>query len=355
MAVGPLYRASRYHCFDLHGAREFPTAVEVAEAAKLGVRTALVLDASVCLDLATFYRGRGKEEERASSQILLMAIMETRVDVVPFPGCIELASPLGHPETDTQKLWSFGTSVYSALNLDRDQVLRTKAKSPPQDTQPDGDWESKWRSPEPVYPLIRWFYAAMLKIIELRARPDRKKNAIKNIVAFSEWCERMRCHVALAREAAIALLGGSDDAVSLLGITKKKGPLRAAWGTAWDLTHAWLVQNCYSTLRIDGARQHPIFVTADRGAAFVAGRCLPRAALTIEGAPFLTVYSIADDFPYLVGKAEELGQALDRVEAMQLLRLATAAPGGPRADHRQVNAEITHLETTVGELFPTPG
>jgi hypothetical protein len=311
----------------------------------------LVLDASVCCDLANFHLDRGKPEHLASAQILLLTILETGVDVLPFQGCLELASPFGHTEATVEKLWSFGSNVYATLCLSREHLLARRSVPSKQCGPPDMEWVSAWRSLQGVLPILRFFYGAMLKILELRARPDLEKNVIENILAFVSWCERLRCHIALATHSAIALLSGSHEAKGLLRVRKGRGPLRTAWGAAWDLCHSWLVQNFYSTVRIDGSRQHPIFVTADQAAAFVAGRCATHAVLSQRGTPSLSVSGLSLGYPYLAGRTDALHQALDAIQETQLHRLAQGA-GGPRFDPAALDAEIARLETSLAERHP---
>ncbi|MGS1003485.1 hypothetical protein [Burkholderia glumae] len=195
--------------------------------------------------------------------------------------------------------------------------------------------------------MLRYLYCCFLKIFEIRSRGFLKDRAVKNFIEFFDWCETMECHIGLISQAAFALFGGAKEADKLLSLRDGKTPLDAAWGAAWDIWHCWMVQNYFPTLQVDGLSQHPIFVTDDAAAAFVAGQCLPSAMFLISGKPFLSVSAVSYDFPFYIDKLERLNEQLIERDSHRIHRISAKAVSARKFDHTRVKIEVERLERSI--------
>jgi hypothetical protein len=283
--------AKPFRYFDGRGECEFPTPDRVRADIGAGRVTTRVLDANVCLPLSNYARGRTDADTEARIRQFLLAIAFVRVDVVPFFGCLELAYKRGEEQADQGLLSNIVLNVARALDQNEESLASGAVVS----SAADGEPPIVNGSIGVVCPLLRYFYCCLLRILEIRFRRHLKPRAVKNFVEFFDWCEAMRCHVALVSQAALALFGGSTDAQRLINVKSGKTPLDAAWRAAWDMWHCWMVQNYFAAVPADGVLLHPIFVTGDTAAAFVAGRCIPRVAFQNNGEPFLSTSEVDPD------------------------------------------------------------
>ena len=74
--------------------------------AREGIVTALVLDANICLNLTNYARGQKDPIKESMFRQFLLAVEFVKVDVVPYFGCMELASNRESDQLDTDKLSS---------------------------------------------------------------------------------------------------------------------------------------------------------------------------------------------------------------------------------------------------------
>ncbi|MFZ6820360.1 hypothetical protein [Undibacterium sp. Ji22W] len=200
---------------------------------------------------------------------------------------------------------------------------------------------------EHILPMLRYAYAAFLKIHEIRSRGHLKGRAIKNIVEFSDWCECFECHVPIIFQAAFALFGGCKDAQTILTVKKNKTPLDAAWGAAWDTWYVWMIQSYLPTQLVDGVSQRSIFVTDDAAAAFIAGKCTPRASFLNHGQPLLSASELSLDFPYYFDRMELLKSILKKNLHNQMSRITSNLGAEKNWDEDKVCEEINRLEYVV--------
>jgi hypothetical protein len=350
-----LFIAKPFFYFDQTGRCAFPTPDLIRSNARRGIVTALVLDANVCLNLANFARGQKDPEIESMVRQFLLAVEFVKVDVVPYFGCLELASTPGIDQLDKVKLSSFVANVSSALAQSEDtlawgNLTRFSAN------------EGQGAESEPslgFFPMLYYFYGCFLKIFEILARGYPKARAVKNLIEFFDWCESTGCQVGLILQAAFALFGGATEAAKLLVLKKDKTPLDVAWGAAWDMWYSWEIQSHRPMTPIAGVQQHAIFVTDDAAAAFVACQCEPLAAFVNEGKPFLSASAINNDFPFFVDKRERLEAQLNARKFAYQINAINRFVSGEDVDHEAIQVEIERLEQSVmkqwGASKPSPG
>lgn len=329
--------------FDRTGECNFPSSDLIRANARQGVVTALVLDANICLNLSNYSRGQKDPDKESTFRQFLLAVELVNVDVVPYFGCLELASSRGSDLLDTDKLLSITSNVARALaQTEESLAMGGSAPTKIRDTLTLDD-----TSISEVRPLLRYAYCCFLKIFEIRSHGFLKDRAVKNFIAFFDWCESMNCQIALISQAALALFGGASDANKLLSPRKGKSPLDAAWGAAWDIWHCWMVQNYLPTLPVDGLSQHPIFVTDDAAAAYIAKLCVPRALILDSGQPFLSASAVDYDFPFYADKRERLNELLKERNSARSRRVLTSMLEGAKVDNSQIEEEIERLEKSI--------
>lgn len=99
----PFFLPKPFSYFDHKGECSFPNPDLVRSNARQGIVTALVLDANVCLNLANFAPGQKDADKDAVSRALLQVTELGKVDVVPYFGCLDLASARGTDQLDTDQ------------------------------------------------------------------------------------------------------------------------------------------------------------------------------------------------------------------------------------------------------------
>lgn len=335
--------AKPFSYFDIKGERNFPSPDFIRSNAQQGIVTALVLDANICLNLSNYARGQKDPVKESMCRQFLLAIELVNVDVVPYFGCLELASTRASAQLDTDKLTSIASNIARALAQSKESLAWGRQVTKVNNE----DLVLADKSLSSTFPMLRYAYCCFLKIVEIRSRGFLKDRAVKNFIEFFEWCEVMECHVGLISQAAFALFGGAKEADKLLSLRKGKTPLDAAWGAAWDIWHCWMVQNYLPTLPVDGVPQHCIFVTDDAAAAYIAGQCLPRAMFLNAGEPFLSASSLSYDFPFYADKRERLNELLRERDAQRFVRILSNVTNAREFDHAQVQAEVERLEQSI--------
>lgn len=342
--------AKPFSYFDIKGECNFPSPDFIRSNAQQGIVTALVLDANICLNLSNYARGQKDPVKESMFRQFLLAIELVSVDVVPYFGCLELASTRGSDQLDTDKLTSITSNVARSLTQSKESLALGYQVS----TDNTDDLMLDDKSLSSVFPMLRYAYCCFLKIFEIRSRGFLKDRAVKNFIEFFEWCETMKCHVGLISQAAFALFGGAKEADKLLSLRKGKTPLDAAWGAAWDIWHCWMVQNYLPTLPVDGLPQHPIFVTDDAAAAYIAGQCLPRAMFLNAGEPFLSVSVLSYDFPFYADKRERLNKLLRERDSQRFARMLSNVFNTNEFDHAHVQTEVERLEQSIMTTWTVP-
>ncbi|EIV2911327.1 MULTISPECIES: hypothetical protein [Serratia] len=338
-----IFIAKPFSYFDLKGECCFPGSELIQSNAREGIVTALVLDANICLNLANYARGQKDPIKESMFRQFLLAVEFVKVDVVPYFGCMELASNRESDQLDTDKLSSIASNVARALAQSEDSLARGRQASA---RIADG-LEMTDKSLSVAFPMLRYAYCCFLKIFEIRSRGFLKARAAKNFIEFFDWCEAMECHIGLISQAAFALFGGAKEADKLLSLREGKTPLDAAWGAAWDIWHCWMVQNYFPALPVDGKPQHAIFVTDDAAAAFIAGQCLPRALFLNAGEPFLSASVLSYNFPFYADKGERLNELLRQRDSQRLRRILSNVSNTNEFDHARVQVEIERLEQAI--------
>lgn len=314
-----VFIAKPFSYFDLKGECTFPSPDLIRSNAQHGIVTALILDANICLNLSNYTRGQKDPDKESMFRQFLLAVELVKVDVVPYLGCLELASTRGSDQLDTAKLSSIASNVARALAQSEDSLARGRQVG----VHADDELALADKSLAETFPLLRYAYCCFLKIFEIRSRGHLKDRAVKHFIEFFDWSETMNCHVGLVLQAAFALFGGAREADKLLSLREGKTPLDAAWGAAWDIWHCWMVQNYLPTLPVDGLPQHCIFVTDDAAAAYIAGQCLPRAMFLNAGVPFRSASVLSYDFPFYVDKRKRLNDLLRVRGSRQLKRMVS--------------------------------
>jgi hypothetical protein len=342
-STGGRFIAKPFLFFDQSGACDFPSKDLVRSNANRGVVTALVLDANVCLNLANYTQGLKDADMDSRIRQFLLAVELNKVDVVPFFGCLELASARNSDRVNLAQLSGIASNVSFALQQSEHSIARGQ--------RPHMANLEKFvaanESITAIYPMLRYAYCAFLKIIEIRMRGHLKDRAAKNIVEFLEWCETMTCCVGLLTQAAFAVLGGERAADRLLSVRIGKTPLDAAWGAAWDFWYSWMIQNYFPTHPLDAVAQHTIFVTDDAAAAFIAGQCKPSAVFLAHDQPFLSISGINYGFPYYADKLDRLSSLIATWRERNVKRVALGLSKGESIDHDLIEKEIIRLEPIV--------
>ncbi|CAK7009219.1 hypothetical protein [Saezia sanguinis] len=338
-----IFIAKPFSYFDRKGECSFPSPDFIHSNAKQGIDTTLVLDANICLSLSNYARGQKDPIKESISRQFLLAVELTKVSVVPYFGCLELASSRGSDQLNTIKLSSIASNVARALTQSEESLaLGCKAS-----TRIADELEMTDKSLSVLFPILCYAYCCFLKIFEIRSRGFLKDRAVKHFIEFFDWCENMECHIALISQAAFALFGGTKEADKLLSLREGKTPLDAAWGAAWDIFHCWMVQNYLPTLPVNGFQQHSIFVTDDTAAAYVAGQCLPHAMFLNGGEPFLSASATSYNFPFYIDKQERLNQLLKERNSRQFNRILSNVFNASKINHTRVQTEIELLENTI--------
>lgn len=338
-----IFIAKPFSYFDVKGECSFPSPDLIWSNARQGIVTALVLDANICLNLSNYALGQKDPVNESMFRQFLLAIEMVKVDVVPYFGCLELASTRNSDQLDTDKLSSITSNVARALAQSEESLARGHQVI----VQAADELKMTDKSLSEAFPMLRYAYCCFLKIFEIRSRGFLKDRAVKNFIEFFDWCEAMECHVGLISQAAFALFGGAQQADKLLVAGKNKSSLDAAWGAAWDIWHCWMVQNYLPTLPINGLPQHSIFVTDDAAAAFVAGQCMPRATFLNAGEPFLSASVVSYDFPFYLDKRERLNEQLRMRDSLRFNRMLANVYSASQFDHARVQIEIERLEPLV--------
>jgi len=335
-----LFIAKPFSYFDLKGECNFPSPDLIHSNARQGIVTALVLDANICLNLSNYARGQKDPIKESMFRQFLLAVEMVKVDVIPYFGCLELASTRGSHQLDTGKLSSIASNVARALAQSEESLALGRQIS----TRIADELEMTDKSLSEAFPMLRYAYCCFLKIFDIRSRGFLKDRAVKHFIEFFDWCETMECHVGLISQAAFALFGGAKEADKLLSLREGKTPLDAAWGAAWDIWHCWMVQNYFPTLPVDGLPQHSIFVTDDAAQDFVAGQCLPRAMFLNAGEPFLSASVLSYNFPFYVDKRERLNEQLRARDSRRFDRMLANVVNASKFDHARVQTEVERLE-----------
>jgi hypothetical protein len=335
--------AKPFSYFDRKGECNFPSPDLIHGNARQGIVTALVLDANICLNLSNYARVQKDPIKESMFRQFLLAVEMVKVDVIPYFGCLELASTRGSARLDTGKLSSIALNVARALAQSEESLALGRQIS----NRIAEELEVTDKSLSVAFPMLRYAYCCFLKIYEIRSRGFLKDRAVKHFIEFFDWCETMECHIGLISQAAFALFGGAKEADKLLSSRDGKTPLDAAWGAAWDIWHCWMVQNYIPTLPVDGLPQHSIFVTDDAAAAFIAGQCLPRAMFLSAGEPFLAASVVSYNFPFYVDKQERLNEQLRARESRRFDRVLANAIKDRKFDHARVQIEIKRLEEII--------
>ena len=342
-----IFLAKPFSYFDAAGECLCPSPDDVSERASRRVRTALVLDANVCLNLSNYARDAADDRVETMCRQFLLTVEFTKVDVIPFFGCMELASKRNRSELDENKLSGITSNVARALK----QSEASLASGGKLFWRNEDSKQYEDETLGPMLEMLRFFYACFLKITEIRMRGSLKDRVVKNSMEFIDWCESLECHVALVSQAAFALFGGAQEADKLLRLGGEKTPLDAAWGAAWDIWHAWASQSYLNSLNVEGWAQHTIFVTEDSAAAFIAGQCVPRAVFLEEGKPILSTNSTSFDFPYFRGKHQQLLEQWGERKMRQLARLTNLATLRQKMDDMHLQDVVAGLETSVMDAW----
>lgn len=343
---------SPFSYFDREGACTFPSPDLVRRNRGNGLATTLQLDANICLLMANYAQGQADAYHATLIEHLLLLIEmqlgEAGVNVAPFFGCLELGCRRRSAEIDQERLSSITSAVNRALARSATSIVRGEGTSP----HLRDDIVFSDQSIEPFVPMLRYAYACFLKVMEIRTRGFLKDRVVKNFIEFYDWMESMNKQASMAAQAALALLGGAKEAEKLLSPRKGKTPLDVAWGSAWDVLHAFLAKDYLPHLQIHGHHEHVVFVTNDAAAAFVASSCSPRVAFLDGGLPHLSMTAIRIDFPYLTEEKQAmLNEKLQHRQMETILRIVRTANSIPDLDSATLDREIDRLEQLAMENF----
>ncbi len=144
-----------YFYVDADGERNFPSADAVQQDAERGIHTILVLDANVCLELATYAQGQKDAKKDFDARHFLLSVELAKLDVAPLLGCMELAAHKNCDSIDLAKFSQLATNVNRALNQTEWSLAHGHLPGTGQIFKPK-------QTPEltSFYPLLRYFYCA---------------------------------------------------------------------------------------------------------------------------------------------------------------------------------------------------
>jgi hypothetical protein len=325
-----------YLYFDSTGPATVPFRSDVVRLATgRGTLTALVLDANVCLDLAGVTRGTLKQGPRALADRFLGDIAASGADVLPGFGLTELSLNRATWTVDSSKLASIQNSIGTAI----DSIPGRAAQRGEHVTNAEDTGPADPQIFRPLVPLIKVFYASLLKIALMSLDGIGQSDALGKLQALLRWMsDDLDCVSALSLQAGVAIFGGDTLARQLIGVGKLRPTLRNVWSGAWDMFYAHHILQL--TLHgVDGLPCYPIFVTRDRACFAVFSRPALRGAIRFDTTRMPMLVGITSDYPHYRKQQVEVA---DLVKTALLSRLDTLVGGGLRTE--------SHLDGVIASL-----
>ncbi|UOY04968.1 hypothetical protein L0P88_13510 [Muricauda sp. SCSIO 64092] len=113
-------------------------------------------------------------------------------------------------------------------------------------------------------PGLQFSYAALLKIRELALKGTKKKDAIPNIEAFTEWMSKsLGLMLGIELKLAISVFGGRTAFRKMIGLDNDPVSAKKIKGSAWDIFHARYCLNNANISKHFGENISSYFVTND--------------------------------------------------------------------------------------------
>lgn len=349
-----------YKSFDPHGAASVPTLPEVRGFAERGILTALVLDANVCLDLATLESGATSRERLESLRSVLMSIALSGADVIPGYGIYELSTSPRDWTVDRSKLDSLTAAVSRVLGLATETLSSTRSFKRWLKSTPYGSPNSERRAAstkrdtnggpretEPFFeefrPLLKLLYACSLKMRLLARDGLSHQTAMRSLTSYCHWLsDELNVLAILPLQAAFAVFGGDSNARKLLRIDSKIDERTAAWSSAWDIFHVQMLHHM-SIHPVLSDRCRPIFITRDGACNKIFSRTRLRGAVLGLTPGNVNLVEIDYDYPHL----EALRPRLDVLLRDTALQRLSHLTDGPKADVDHLDHVIATLESAM--------
>lgn len=217
-----------YRYFDSNGPRDIPSRAEVVRlASREGIVTALLADANVCLDLSGLATRTLQPAMHDKVKAFVADTAASGADVVPGFGLAELSLDRATWKLDVLKLASIEENVTLAIDSAPERLSQRDSHAPTGEAPPGADLFAAF------VPLLKIFYASLLRIALISARGLSRDNAMRNLQAFLKWlAEDLNCVSALPIQAAVAIFGGDSLARRLIGIGKTRPALDDVWSGA---------------------------------------------------------------------------------------------------------------------------
>lgn len=332
-----------YKYFDSKGPTGIPPRSEVVRlASEHGVLTALVVDANVCLDLAGLSRGTLHRGMQAQVQAFILDIATSGADVLPGFGLAELSLDRTTWKLDATKLESVESNITHAI----DSAPGRAAQRSPSESAEDGPVNVDMFVP--YTPLLKIFYACLLRAAIISADGLGRDRALKNLQAFLEWMAGcLNCVSALPLQAAVAIFGGDSLARRLIGIGKGSPTLCDVWSGAWDIFY--IHQLFHRTLdEIGGVPHYPVFVTRDRACYEVFSRSRLKGAIRFDGDRAPLLIGVATDYPHYLHRQETVARLFKTTMLPRVEKLVD----GERMTQAHLDDTIVALECEWRCLYP---
>jgi hypothetical protein len=309
-------RSMVYKVFDSTGPAKIPSRREVVRlAARGGILTALVVDANVCLDLAGLSRGTLQAGIRRQVQELVSTIAASGADVLPGFGLAELSLDRSSWKLDATKLESVEANITRAIDSAPGRAAQRGSDTRNAEGPVDVDMFL------PHTPLLKMFYACLLRAAIISAGGLSRDRALKNLETLLEWmAARLDCVAVLPLQVGVAIFGGDSLARRLVGIGKASPTLSDIWSGAWDMFY--IHQLFHRTLYgIDGVPLHPVFVTRDRACYEVFSRSRLKGAIRFDEGHAPLLVGVATDYPHYAGSQEAIARLLKTTMLARIERL----------------------------------
>lgn len=228
-------------------------------------KTLLVLDSSICIDIANIVSKRNinKESKRKAFELIKYSQKKSTPPFEIF-ALLELCLDKSTYKLNTDKFFDLYNKLKFAFLFPFERLRKN-------DFNYFTNFITSNRSEinqdfTPIFEQIFVHYCALLKIREIASKGLGKQKSKNNILEFLDWMNsKLNFILGLEYQLAIQIFGGNSGFNSMLKIdsTKEKA-LKAMWGTAWDLLHSRVSRNSAQLSEIVGEDINTIFITNDK-------------------------------------------------------------------------------------------
>lgn len=250
-----------YHYLTRHGAlKGFKKSNPSKE-----MKTLLVLDSSVCLDIVNVVN---KKQINKDSKRKVFELIEysQKKSMQPFEylALLELSLDKVTYKLDTDKFQDIKNKVSFAFQLPLERLKKNNfdystdhfpANKPHLNNDASAFAEQ-----------ILLHYSALLKIREIACKGLGKQKAKENIIEFLDWMDiELGIILGLEYQLAFQIFGGNNSFNTMIKEnSNKERVLKTLWGSSWDLLHARVGRNYQQLSEIVNEDINSIFITNDK-------------------------------------------------------------------------------------------